>query len=129
MKSHVVDSGLKVAIENHAGDIAGSRLKRLDRRKPGRISWELYRFRRQSVVGDQRTRNDDASKPCIPTCSRATFRDTAVWRVPEGRPWRGCAWARQRRMRIYVRKYCEVVSRPRVSARDYRDWATACTRS
>jgi 3-oxoisoapionate decarboxylase len=103
MKSRVVDSGLKIAIENHAGDMQARELKRLIEEAgkdfvgacldSGNPLWAL----------EDPHLTLETLHPYVLT---SHIRDSAVWRVPEGA---AVAWVRMGEGDVdidgYVRKY------------------------
>ncbi len=125
VRSRVIDHGLKIAIENHAGDMQGRELK------------TLVEEAGKDFVGvclDSGNPMWTIESPHItlatlhPYVLTSHVRDTAVWRVPEGA---AVQWVRMGDGNIgidsYVRKYAElcagralsleiIVTQPRVFA-------------
>ncbi len=105
VKSRVVDSGLKIAIENHAGDMQARELKRLIEEAgkdfvgacldSGNPLWAL----------EDPHLTLETLHPYVLT---SHIRDSSVWRVPEGA---AVAWVRMGEGNVdidgYVRKYQE----------------------
>ena len=127
-RSKAMDAGIKIAIENHAGDMQGHQLKTLIEAAgrdfvgacldSGNPLWTL----------EDPHATLEALHPYVLT---SHVRDSAVWRVPEGA---AVAWVRMGEGNVkieeYVRKYAElcpgqalsmetIVTAPRVFA--YRD--------
>jgi 3-oxoisoapionate decarboxylase len=106
MKSRIVDAGLKIAIENHAGDMQARELK------------SLVELAGRDFVGvclDSGNPLWTLEDPHLtletlhPYVLTSHVRDSAVWRVPQGA---AVAWVRmgEGNVRIdeYVRKYAEL---------------------
>lgn len=105
MKSRVLDSGLKVAIENHAGDMQGRELKRLiEEAGKNFVGACLDSGNPLWAIEDPHV----TLETLHPYVLTSHVRDSAVWRVPEGA---AVAWVRMGHGNVgiieYVRKYCE----------------------
>ncbi len=132
VKSRVVDAGLKVAIENHAGDMQARELKTLiEEAGPDFVGVCLYSGNPLWTIENPHL----TLETLHPYVLTSHVRDTAVWRVPEGA---AVAWVRMGEGNVgideYVRKYTElcpgralslevIVTPPRVFAfRDPKFW-------
>ncbi|HWB95357.1 MAG TPA: TIM barrel protein, partial [Bryobacteraceae bacterium] len=134
VRSQVVDNGLKIAIENHAGDMQARELKMLiEEAGKDFVGACLDSGNPLWTIEDPHL----TLETLAPYVLTSHIRDTAVWRVPEGA---AVAWVRMGEGNIgidaYVRKYTElcagralsleviVVGQPRIFA--YRNpafWA------
>ncbi len=106
MRSRVVDAGLKVAIENHAGDMQGRELKRLiEEAGKDFVGACLDSGNPLWAIEDPHL----TLETLYPYVLTSHIRDTAVWRVPEGA---AVQWVRMGDGNIgidnYVRKYTEL---------------------
>ena len=103
VRSRVVDSGLKIAIENHAGDMQARELKRLVE-EAGRdfVGVCLDSGNPLWVLEDPHL----TLETLYPYVLTSHIRDSAVWRVPEGA---AVAWVRMGEGNVgideYVREY------------------------
>ncbi len=106
MRSHVVDSGLKIAIENHAGDMQGRELKRLIEESGKDFVGACLDSGNPMWAIEDPHLTLETLHPYVLT---SHIRDTAVWRVPEGA---AVQWVRMGDGNIgiqdYVRKYTEL---------------------
>ena len=105
VRSRVVDAGLKVAIENHAGDMQGRELKSLiEAAGPDFVGACLDAGNPLWTLEDPHV-TLEALAPHVLT---SHVRDTAVWLAPEGA---AVAWSRMGEGNIdiasYVRRYVE----------------------
>lgn len=103
VRSRVLDSGLKIAIENHAGDMQGRELKRLiEQAGSDFVGVCLDSGNPLWAIEDPHLTLATLS----PYVLTSHIRDTAVWRVPEGA---AVQWVRMGDGNIdidgYVRKY------------------------
>jgi sugar phosphate isomerase/epimerase len=106
MRSQVMDSGLKIAIENHAGDMQGRELKRLvEESGKDFVGVCLDSGNPLWAIEDPHL----TLETLYPYVLTSHIRDTAVWRVPEGI---AVQWVRMGDgnidIREYVRKYTEL---------------------
>jgi sugar phosphate isomerase/epimerase len=106
MRSQVLDSGLKIAIENHAGDMQGRELKRLiEESGKDFVGACLDSGNPLWAIEDPHL----TLETLYPYVLTSHIRDTAVWRVPEGA---AVQWVRMGDGNIdiqsYVRKYAEL---------------------
>lgn len=103
VRSRVIDSGLKIAIENHAGDMQARELKRLvEEAGPDFTGVCLDSGNPLWALEDPHL----TLETLYPYVLTSHIRDTAVWRVPEGA---AVQWVRMGDGNIgiddYVRKY------------------------
>ena len=125
VRSRVLDSGLKIAIENHAGDMQARELKSLiEEAGPDFVGVCLDSGNPMWTIEDPHL----TLETLHPYVLTSHVRDTAVWRVPEGA---AVQWVRMGEGNIgiddYVRKYIElcpgralsleiIVTQPRIFA-------------
>ena len=128
VRSRVIDNGLKIAIENHAGDMQARELKSLvERAGPDYVGVCLDSGNPLWTIEDPHL----TLETLHPYVLTSHVRDTAVWRIPEGA---AVAWVRMGEGNVnideYVRKYAAlcpgralsleiIVTGPRIFA--YRD--------
>ncbi len=103
VRPRVIDSGLKIAIENHAGDMQARELKRLiESAGPDFVGACLDSGNPLWALEDPHLTLDTLA----PYVLTSHIRDSAVWRVPEGA---AVAWVRMGEGNVgiddYVRKY------------------------
>ncbi len=103
VRSRVVDNGLKIAIENHAGDMQARELKTLvEQAGPDFVGVCLDSGNPLWTIEDPHL----TLETLHPYVLTSHVRDTAVWRVPEGA---AVAWVRMGEGNVnideYVRKY------------------------
>ncbi len=103
VRSRVVDSGLKIAIENHAGDMQARELKRLvEEAGKDHVGVCLDSGNPLWALEDPHL----TLETLHPYVLTSHIRDSAVWRVPEGA---AVAWVRMGEGNVgiddYVRKY------------------------
>jgi sugar phosphate isomerase/epimerase len=105
VRSRVVDSGLKVAIENHAGDMQGRELRTLIEEAGKDFVGACIDSGNPLWTIEDPHQTLDVLAPYVLT---SHIRDSAVWRVPEGAAVR---WVRMGEGNVgiddYVRKYLE----------------------
>jgi sugar phosphate isomerase/epimerase len=103
VRSRVVDSGLKIAIENHAGDMQARELKRLIEEAGKDFVGACLDSGNPLWAIEDPHLTLDTLHPYVLT---SHIRDSAVWRVPEGA---AVAWVRMGEGNVgiddYVRKY------------------------
>jgi sugar phosphate isomerase/epimerase len=103
MRSRVLDSGLKIAIENHAGDMQARELKRLVEEAGKDFVGVCLDSGNPLWVLEDPHLTLETLHPYVLT---SHIRDTALWRVPEGA---AVAWVRMGEGNVgiddYVRKY------------------------
>jgi sugar phosphate isomerase/epimerase len=106
MRSRVIDNGLKIAIENHAGDMQGRELKMLIEEAGKDFVGACLDSGNPLWTIEDPHLTLEALAPYVLT---SHIRDTAVWAVPEGA---AVAWVRMGEGNIgiddYVRKYTEL---------------------
>jgi 3-oxoisoapionate decarboxylase len=104
VRSHVIDSGLKIAIENHAGDMQARESQRLVEESGKDFVGVCLDSGNPLWAIEDPHLTLDTLHPYVLT---SHIRDTAVWRVPEGA---AVQWVRMGDGNIgiddYVRKYC-----------------------
>jgi sugar phosphate isomerase/epimerase len=108
MRSQVLDAGLKIAIENHAGDMQGRELKRLVEESGKDFVGVCLDSGNPLWAIEDPHLTLETLHPFVLT---SHIRDTAVWRVPEGA---AVQWVRMGEGNIgiddYVRKYATLCS-------------------
>jgi sugar phosphate isomerase/epimerase len=125
LRSRVLDSGLKIAIENHAGDMQARELKSLiEEAGPDFVGVCLDSGNPLWTIEDPHL----TLETLHPYVLTSHVRDTALWRVPEGA---AVQWVRMGEGNVgiddYVRKYIElcpgralslevIVTQPRIFA-------------
>ena len=106
MRSQVMDSGLKIAIENHSGDMQARELKRLVEESGKDFVGVCLDSGNPLWAIEDPHLTLDTLHPYVLT---SHIRDTALWRVPEGV---AVQWVRMGdgnvNIREYVRKYVEL---------------------
>ena len=132
VRSRAIDNGLKIAIENHAGDMQARELKSLiEQAGPDFVGACLDSGNPLWTIEDPHL----TLETLHPYVFTSHVRDTAVWRVPEGT---AVAWVRMGEGNVnideYVRKYATlcpgralsleiIVTGPRIFAyRDAKFW-------
>jgi len=106
MRSRVMDTGLKIAIENHSGDMQGRELKRLIEESGKEFVGACLDSGNPMWAIEDPHLTLETLHPYVLT---SHIRDTAVWRVPEGA---AVQWVRMGDGNIdiqsYVRKYADL---------------------
>ena len=105
VKTHAVDTGIKIAIENHAGDMQGRELKTLiEAAGPDFVGSVIDSGNPLWALEDPHVTLDLLA----PYVLSSHVRDSIVWRVPEGAAMR---WVRMGEGNVdidgFVRKYAE----------------------
>ncbi len=101
VRSRVVDSGLKIAIENHAGDMQGRELKSLiEAAGKDFVGACLDSGNPLWAIEDPHL----TLETLAPYVLTSHIRDTAVWRVPEGA---AVAWVRMGEGNVGIAEYIE----------------------
>ena len=105
VKSHAVDVGIKIAVENHAGDMQGRELKSLiEAAGPDFVGAVIDTGNPLWALEDPHV----TLEALAPYVLSSHVRDSIVWRVPEGAAMR---WVRMGEGNIdidgFVRKYAE----------------------
>ena len=105
VKTHAVDTGIKIAIENHAGDMQGRELKTLiEAAGPDFVGAVIDSGNPLWALEDPHVTLDLLA----PYVLSSHVRDSIVWRVPEGAAMR---WVRMGEGNVdidgFVRKYAE----------------------
>jgi len=105
VRSRVVDSGLKIAIENHAGDMQGRELKSLiEAAGKDFVGACLDSGNPLWAIEDPHL----TLETLAPYVLTSHIRDTAVWRVPEGA---AVAWVRMGEGNVGIAEYIEKYGR------------------
>lgn len=100
MRSRVLDSGLKIAIENHSGDMQGRELKRLIEESGKDFVGACLDSGNPMWAIEDPHLTLETLHPYVLT---SHIRDSAVWRVPEGAAVR---WVRMGEGNVNIQEYC-----------------------
>ncbi len=92
VRSRVMDAGLKIAIENHAGDMQARELKTLIEEAGPRFRGRLSRFRQSAV--DPRRSASHARHSASVRAHQPRARQRGLAGRRKARRWPGCGWAK-----------------------------------